>query len=259
MDPVQTIANLHKPDATVLAQPEGQAIQDVWSQLTCFRPRDRHLRRQRIVADSHFDPTCHVFDVLRTKILRLLAQSRWKSIAVTSPTAQCGKSVVTLNLAFSLARAADIRVAVIELDLRRPNFRTILGMKSPLLVESFLRNTVSISEAFVRIGDSLAIAAAAGLPNSANLLDQPAARDAILKAQEVLKPDVILVDMPPLFANSDVLSFAKNVDCGLIVAAAGTTTLAEIESCEKELSHETNVLGIVLNKCQYSQRKTSYY
>jgi len=34
-------------------------------------------------------------------------------------------------------------------------------------------------------------------------------------------------------------------------AAAGTTIMKDIDDCERELSERTNVMGVVLNKCDY--------
>ena len=37
----------------------------------------------------------------------------------------------------------------------------------------------------------------------------------------------------------------------LLIAAAGTTTMREIDDCERELSERSNVMGVVLNKCDF--------
>jgi len=44
----------------------------------------------------------------------------------------------------------------------------------------------------------------------------------------------------------------------LIVAGAGTTTAAEIDVCERDLASQTNVLGVVLNKCRYMPTESGY-
>ena len=52
-----------------------------------------------------------------------MSMQGWKRLAVTSPGPGCGKSTVTMNLAFALARQPDIRTLVIDLDLRRPIYK----------------------------------------------------------------------------------------------------------------------------------------
>jgi Mrp family chromosome partitioning ATPase len=51
--------------------------------------------------------------------------------------------------------------------------------------------------------------------------------------------------------SDDAMGFLDQVDCVLLVAAAGQTSLREIDVCEQDLSAQTNVLGVVLNKCRY--------
>lgn len=259
MDYAHSIA--HMPRSAAAATPEEyrRTDQTAWTKLTEFRPSLRRLRQQRIVACTPSDPASVAFDILRTKVLRQLGQNNWKTVAITSPTPGCGKSVVALNLAFSLARAGGGRTAILELDLHRPSMRNILGLEAPLAVDKFLRGTALVGEAFARWEDTLAIAAAdIAMADSVELIHKPSVKGAISRVREILQPDVILFDMPPLFVNGDVLAFAKNVDCAIIVAAAGTTTLPQLERCEHELAQETNILGVVLNKCRYRPREVGY-
>jgi len=68
----------------------------------------------------------------------------------------------------------------------------------------------------------------------------------------------VLFDMPPLLAGDDALAFIGHVDCVLLVAAAETSTIEEVDTCERELAAHTNVLGVVLNKCRYPDRQYGY-
>ena len=54
------------------------------------------------------------------------------------------------------------------------------------------------------------------------------------------------------------MAFVGKVDCVLLVAAAETTTIQEVDVCERDLASQTNVLGVVLNKCRYLDRKYGY-
>ena len=127
-------------------------------------------------------------------------------------------------------------------------------------MEAILDGTGDIKSNFVRFGDNLAIGTndrPAGHPSE--LLQNNAAREALAKIDEVLAPDVMLFDMPPMMRNDDVLAFAPLVDCVLLVAAAEASTIDEVDRCERELAEQTNVLGVVLNKCRYVTDKYGYY
>jgi protein-tyrosine kinase len=230
-----------------------------WPQLKPYKPDWSALRDTRIVTGSRFEPANAAFDVLRTKVLRLLRENGWKSIAVTSPTAGCGKSVVASNLAFSLARVVDRRIALLDLDLRRPSLAEYLQILRPPSMEKFLGGTATLEDTFLSWNDSLAVGVnGSPVADPTGLLQNPSTHDAISKVQEVLRPDVTVYDMPPLFDNGDVLAFAPNIDCVLLIAGAGSSKMSEIEASERELARVTNVLGIVLNKCEYMPNKGAY-
>ena len=55
-------------------------------------PTRELLARNRIVTFADTDPAHATFDMMRTKILRMLRQNGWTSVAITSPTNGCGKT-----------------------------------------------------------------------------------------------------------------------------------------------------------------------
>ncbi len=79
------------------------------------------------------------------------------------------------------------------------------------------------------------------------------------KIEAEYRPDFILFDMPPMLLNDDTSAFLHNVDACLIIAEAGGSTLEQIDTCEKEVSEQTNVLGVVLNKCQFASESYANY
>jgi len=61
-----------------------------------------------------------------------------------------------------------------------------------------------------------------------------------------------------MLVTDDMMAFAGEVDCVLLVAAAEASTIKEVDTCERELAAQTNVLGVVLNKCRYTDRGAGY-
>jgi protein-tyrosine kinase len=217
------------------------------------------MARHRIITASRNDVAHTQFDRLRTNVLQLIRQHNWTSIAITSPTAGCGKTLVSLNLALSLANQADCRTLLVDLDLRRPQVANGLGLHQPPVIEEFLRGERDIQETFLRYGDNVAIAANAKPVKYAAELLQSAEVGRVLKTmRQKLKPNVILFDMPPMLANDDVVAFLPNVDSAILVVAAEATTTREADLCEKELAEKTNLLGVVLNKCRFTPDKYGY-
>src|SRR6266436_2366622 len=78
-----------------------------------------YLRSQRIVAHDGKDLNSRHFDMLRTEVLRSMDLKGWKTLAVTSPTPACGKTLTAINLALSMARQPERQVLLADLYLRK--------------------------------------------------------------------------------------------------------------------------------------------
>src|SRR5919109_4833460 len=51
-----------------------------------------HLESMRIIAHDAADARAKSFDMLRTQVLQTMATNGWRLLAVTSPSAGCGKT-----------------------------------------------------------------------------------------------------------------------------------------------------------------------
>jgi protein-tyrosine kinase len=224
----------------------------LWDKLPIVEVDRRRAAQRRIVTLDRYDRTNSIFDILRTKILRILRQNNWRSVAITSPTPACGKTLLGLNLAFSFANLKDCRTVLVDLDLRRPQVGSVLGLDRIHSVGQLLQGKCGIEEAIVRCGNNLAFGANWDpISYAAELLQDPDTSSVLADVKDRLNPDVMLFDLPPMLVNDDVLSFLPNVDCVILVAAAGASTISEIDICERNLSAASNFIGVVLNKCYY--------
>lgn len=199
------------------------------------------------------------YDMLRSRAVRLMRDNTWRRVAVTSPNAACGKTTVSLNLALSLARQKDLQVMLIDLDLRRPALHRLVGHHPTRSLHEVLEGSAPFEDCAVRVGENLVLATN-GTPSRhpAEVLHSTASRDALKEIEDKWRPDIMIFDMSPMLASDDNVGFLGNVDCALLVVAAESTTLPNIDTCEKELAQLTNVLGIVLNKCRYEDPSAGY-
>jgi protein-tyrosine kinase len=260
VQPEPTVEETARPSAVErVAQPSAVSGDGQWAALERAEIRPRVARKGRLVTFARSDPAHASFDVLRTKLLKTLRLNGWTTVAITSPEPGCGKSVVSVNLAFSLAKLCDCRIVLLDLDFRRPRMSAILGPDMARPTAAFVGGSIPLESAFVRYGDNLAVSAGRnGVDSSAELLQSQSARSAMEQIRERLKPDVVLVDLPPVLGGDDVLAFLPNVDCTLMVVGAGMTNLAQVRRCEEELAGETNLVGMVLNKCRHGH-SDGYY
>ena len=236
--------------------PEGLA--EAWAGLSVFSPKPAHLDEMRIVAHQ-MGPLSGPFEIMRTKLLLQMRANNWRRIAITSPTSGCGKTTISLNLAFCLARQTDLRVMLIDLDLRRPSVAPTLGVTRDLQLSRALAGTEPAQAHMMRIGANFAFAVnRTPTHNPAELLQGVHAAEVLDRIEAEYAPDIMLFDTAPMLVADDTIGFLDQVDCALLVAAAERSTLEEVGKCEADLTARTNVLGVVLNKCRYRDKAENY-
>ena len=220
----------------------------------------RHLAKHRIAWHSMNDPAYIAFNQLRTRVLKALKDNRWKSVAITSPSAGCGKTTVAVNLAISIARIPQCRTALVDLDLHRPSVARVLGVRSPGSIGDYYQGASELQECFVHVGDSLFVGLGNGhFENASELIQGPRTADLFRDLCASVDPNVILFDLPPLLASDDAIGFIPNVDAVLIVVAAGTNTAAEVHECERQVAGIGKFAAIVLNKVESRLSNYKYY
>lgn len=236
----------------------SHAKADVWSGLEMFTPNAKRLIHNRIVSYQGGNEA-REFDTLRTRILQQMRANNWKRLAITSPGPSSGKSTLTLNLAFGLARQPDQRSLVMEIDMRKPSLAQTLGLPQAQHFDAVLRGTAPFEEHAIRASDHLAFSTNARKVGDAAELLQTAATGVVLDdIQARYDPTVMLFDMPPMMVSDDAMAFLGYVDCVLLVAATEQTTIKQIDTCEREIATQSNVMGVVLNKCRYTEKSEDY-
>lgn len=235
--------------------PECEAA---WNRLTPFKPDRPGLRRKRIVTLDRSDPAHGPFDMLRTQILQAMRPRGWRSIAITSPTPGCGKTLTSLNLAFSFARQRRARIALVELDLRRPSLAKLLSVAPPRCVSEMLAGDARPEEAMLRVGDGLALALARGpAEDPAELLHDEAALEALTAMTDALDPEIVIYDLPPMLAADDAEAFLPSADCAMLIAAANESKTRDVEVAAARAEALTELFGVALNKSEFTPK--SYY
>ena len=255
------VSVLHPPHTASQAPPAATADllrSDLWASLSAIAPSDKELEGHHVYAHSRSsDGTA--FDIMRTKLLHQLRSNNWRRVAVTSPTPNCGKSTLALNLAYSIARQSDLSCMLLEFDLRRPSMAAKLGVTEPPNFADVLTGNAEPEERLLRIGSNLAVGLnAVGRSDSAELLQQVETGRIVDRMEQRFAPDAMLFDMPPMLQADDTLGFIDQIDCVLLVAAAGSTSMTEIARCSDELKTRCNFLGVVLNKCRYLDQGDAY-
>ncbi len=241
-----------------VATTSGGPASAQWQQLPTFKPSIRRLRRNRIVAADGGRPAMD-FDVIRTRMMQVMATNGWKRVAITSPTASCGKSTMVLNLAFSLARHREHKTMVIEADLRKPSIARTMQIPQEHQVSRVFEGRATFEEHAVRVGENLIFATNVNaVAGSAELLQSTGTVNTLNDLTNRYAPDMMIFDMPPMLTGDDTMAFLNQVDCVLLLAAAEHSTIKQIDACERDIASQTNVMGVILNKCRFVDPDNAY-
>jgi capsular exopolysaccharide synthesis family protein len=218
-----------------------------------------HLKRHRIITQSTDAPAHMAFNRLRTRLLKALKDNNWRRVAITSPSPASGKSVVAVNLALSMARVPHCRTVLIDLDLRKPTVGHVLGVRAKASIGQYYSGTAKLDECFLSVAANLFIGLSSEpIEKSSELLQGPITTELYSEITAGINPDVIIFDLPPLLVTDDAIAFIPSVDAVLLVAAAGTTTIAELNECERQISSFGKYVGIILNKADVQADKYKY-
>lgn len=211
----------------------------------------KHLQSQRIVAYDGTDPRTRPFDLLRAQVLQAMGQNNWITVGVTSPTAECGKSVIAANLAFSAARQPDLDVLLADFDLRRPRIAQYLG--APVHGDGLLgllkdRADVESCITPIRAGPRpLLILPTGPVDDPAQVMDFDAAGHVLRTMSNGLPDGIVVLDLPPILTSDDCATILPHVDCIVLVVAVGLSKTADVEQCAAQL-RGTNLVRVVVNK-----------
>lgn len=232
----------------------------IWQPLATFAPVTKLMAKQRVVTfetGPHSSPGVVAFDMLRTKVLQQMRSNGWKRLAITSPGADCGKTTVAMNLAFSLSRQPEVYTIVAEMDMRRPSMAKILGLTGDTSFSAVIEGKADFADTAMRPRPNLAFGLNyARTRNPSELLQSSTIGSVLADIEERFAPDLTVFDMPPMLQSDDTMAFMGQVDCVLLVAAAESTSLGEIDVCERDLAIQTNVMGVLLNKCRYIDKES---
>lgn len=219
-----------------------------------------HLEDNRIVSLWKSNPYSNYFDKLRTRILQSMQTNDWHTLVITSPTIECGKTFVSVNLAMSIAQQPDRECILVDFDLRRPRVGETLGIKASRTLADYYLGSEKIENIIVspELQNLFVVPNAAPIPNASEILSGEKTSDLIDNLRSRYPGAIIIFDLPPLLTYDDAIAFLPSVDCALLVVAAGQSKVDDIEECQRQLQGPKH-LGVVLNRANELTNKAEYY
>lgn len=183
-------------------------------------PRDTNrmdgIARGRIAHDDRACALAEAYRDLRTALLFNADRQPCRTLLVTSPTPDDGKSTVAGNLAITMAQAGK-RVLLIDADLRKPTLHHIFAPTQTVGLTSVFHGDASIADAITDTDIDRLHLLAAGIPaiDPSELLGSERFMNLIeeLSAQF----DCVVIDSPPVTAATDARILAAQCDGTLLV------------------------------------------
>jgi non-specific protein-tyrosine kinase len=203
-------------------------------------------------------PISEAFRSLRTNLQFASAATPLKTIVVTSPSPEDGKTTVVANLA-NVVSQNNRKVVLVDADLRKPRIHKILELSNRTgLTDYFLSSQDHLSGVIKKTPSRNLFAITSGNlpPNPSELLGS----DRMMEIVNLLAPhfNTIFYDTPPLLAVTDALVLAPRMDGVILVVDPRQTKRGAIKHAIEQLRQvNANLLGVVLNNVKVG--RSHYY
>ncbi len=220
--------------------------------------RAEHLERHRIVAYNKNSSMNGPIDLLRTQVLRAMDENGWRTLAITSPTPEAGKTVLAINLAMSIAHHTTRTALLVDFDLRRPKVGSSLGLPMEQSLNEYLSDQAELQDCLVNptLPRFVVLPTRVPVPMSTEMLSSTKVSNLISDLRNRYESRICIFDLPPLLSSDDAITVIPKFDCVLLVVANGMNNKKEIEDCLHHLAR-VNLVGTVLNKADEQPR--TYY
>jgi capsular exopolysaccharide synthesis family protein len=184
---------------------------------------------------------------LRAKIIQEQERKPFRSLVVTSPAPQDGKSLTVLNLALSFGMLPEYRVLLVDGDLRKGSVGKWLGVGDHPGLNNLIEGSAELEDVVLKCDEipfCFMVRGSAATP-PAELLHSSRLIPQLRKMTEHFS--LVLVDSPPVNLVADAQQLAAGCDAVLLVARAFATTRKALQKAVQDLS-PFRVIGTVLNR-----------
>jgi len=219
--------------------------------------------KETVLDPSHRSFITEQFRILRTNLQYINTgqelSPKGTVMLFTSSTSGEGKSFITLNLAVSIA-ALGKKVAVLELDLRKPKLTKYLGLTRDKGLSNYLAGAmdyVDITQG-TDIENLYLVSSGPIPPNPAELLSNGKIETLLAGYRDIF--DFVLIDTPPIGLVTDALVLSPYVDaCFYIVRHEVTVKrdLAILRDLKK--FNKFKSLNVIFNGVNYRNSQEYRY
>jgi capsular exopolysaccharide synthesis family protein len=233
---------------------ENRRVETPVDRTTIAPPRRAPIRTQAVrpapnspilAFQGSNSPASEAYKIIRAKIL--LHAERPRMLLVSSPMPGDGKTVSAINLAVTLALAADINVVLVDGDFRRSSIGRSLDLPAGPGLSEVLREEILFEQALVRVDqlpNLFILPAGRTIDSGAELLDSARWKSLCDRLRKQFQFSVL--DAPPVGAVSDYHLLQLACDGVLLVVRPEHTDRQLCRHAVDTIPKEKQ-LGVILN------------
>lgn len=203
-------------------------------------------------------PAAEAYRTLRTNLQYASVDKKIKSIVITSPEIQDGKTVSACNLAISMANTGK-RVLLVDADLRRPNVHKQFNLQNNLGLTNIIINEPELDDPIHiihEIPNLYVLTSGIIPPNPSELLASNKVKTYLNEITQ--KYDMLIIDTPPVCLVTDGAILSGVVDGVILTISANKTKIKLTQNALRILNTvNANVIGVVMTKV--NANKSAYY
>lgn len=219
----------------------------------------KEVEKDLFVNSNPKEPAAELYRLIRTRILFSATEEHpIKSMIITSPGPQEGKTTTLCNLAITIAQNKS-RVLIVDADMRKPRLYEIFKKDNEMGLSNFLSSKITFDSVVQKTDiENISIVTGGVMPpNPSELLSSHKMTEFISEA--VKRFDFILFDTPPIAMLTDAVVLSRCADGVVMVIKSGSTSKRVLPRISQVLTGaKARVIGAMLNKVSAHSEGYSY-
>jgi len=195
--------------------------------------------------------------------IMIRAKELHKALLFSSARQGEGKSITALNFAVAVCQDLSLSILVVDCNVRQPGTHLLLGLEGGAGLSEILQGEADAGETIVPTSVDRLSFMPAGKP--------PRAPAELLKSENMntlldqlrSEYDLVILDAAPVLFGSTAMPrseasiLAEKADGVVLVVEAGSTSRTDAGRAA-EILQQTNLLGFVLNRSEFSVKESPY-